>query len=158
MLHSNLKLGLAKAPFDAVAIQESTNVWIDHNTFANDLSHDKDFYDGLLDITHAADFVTVSWNVFTTSFKTSLIGHSASNGKEDKGHLRVTYHHNYFVNVSPLGPTVVLRLRRLTSLSPPLRSTRVSLPFDSEPVTSTTTTTPRSLEAASTCARELKRW
>lgn len=29
-----------------------------------------------------------------------MIGHSASNGGQDRGHFRVTYHHNYWDNVN----------------------------------------------------------
>lgn len=48
---------------DAVGIDESLNVWIDHLDLSGDLSAGKDDLDGLLDITHAADWVTVS-NVY----------------------------------------------------------------------------------------------
>jgi pectate lyase len=40
--------------------QGSTNVWIDHNEFSSALVEDKDYYDGLLDASHAADFLTFS--------------------------------------------------------------------------------------------------
>jgi pectate lyase len=49
----------------------------------------KDFYDGLLDITHAADWVTVSWNKFHDHYKTCLVGHSDNNGAEDRGKVRI---------------------------------------------------------------------
>jgi pectate lyase len=91
---------------DAIHIESSTNVWIDHNDLSSDLSHDIDFYDGLLDITHAADFVTVSWNILHDHFKCSLVGHSDSNASEDTGHLRVTYHHNEFNNCYERNPRV----------------------------------------------------
>jgi pectate lyase len=45
---------------DAIAIDNAQNIWVDHVELSSDMDHDKDFYDGLLDITHAADFVTVS--------------------------------------------------------------------------------------------------
>ena len=45
---------------DALGIQASTNVWVDHCDLSSDLSHDKDYYDGLVDVTHASDYVTVS--------------------------------------------------------------------------------------------------
>ncbi|GIE98730.1 pectate lyase family protein [Paractinoplanes rishiriensis] len=67
----------------------STNVWIDHNDFSNG-------GDGLLDITHGSDFITVSWNRFHNHDKTLLLGHADDNSAEDNGHLRVTYVHNYF--------------------------------------------------------------
>jgi pectate lyase len=81
---------------DAIHIQDADHVWVDHNNLSSDLDHGVDFYDGLLDITHAGDYVTVSWNHFFNHFKTSLVGHDDDNASEDTGHLRVTYHHNWF--------------------------------------------------------------
>lgn len=95
----NLNISKPLAPSDGITVQNSTRVWIDHNSFFADRDHDKDYYDGLLDITHASDNVTVSWNTFKNHFKGSLVGHSDSNESEDKGHLRVTYHHNHFQNI-----------------------------------------------------------
>lgn len=95
----NLNISKPVAPADGITVQESTKVWIDHNSFSADREHDKDHYDGLLDITHASDDVTVSWNTFKDHFKGSLVGHSDNNGDEDTGHLKVTYHHNHFSNV-----------------------------------------------------------
>ena len=57
---------------DAVSIQKSTNVWIDHNEFFSDTDHGFDYYDGLLDITHGCDFITVSYNYFHDHYKVSL--------------------------------------------------------------------------------------
>ncbi|KAG9103950.1 hypothetical protein FRC06_006735 [Ceratobasidium sp. 370] len=73
---------------------------------AKDLTSGKDYYDGCLDITHAGDYVTVSWNYFHNHWKTSLIGHSDSNESEDTGKLRVTYHHNWFLNVGSRLPSL----------------------------------------------------
>ncbi|MFE9837560.1 polysaccharide lyase family 1 protein [Streptomyces sp. NPDC005551] len=95
----NLNISKPLAPSDGVTVQKSTRVWIDHNSFSADRDHDKDYYDGLLDITHASDNVTVSWNTFKNHYKGSLVGHSDSNASEDTGHLKVTYHHNHFSNV-----------------------------------------------------------
>ncbi|MFI1561689.1 polysaccharide lyase family 1 protein [Streptomyces sp. NPDC020490] len=91
---------------DAITVQQSTKVWIDHNTLSSDLDHGKDYYDGLLDITHASDNVTVSWNTFKDHYKGSLVGHSDSNASEDTGHLHVTYHHNWFNNVNSRIPSL----------------------------------------------------
>ncbi|GIF24367.1 pectate lyase [Actinoplanes tereljensis] len=96
----NLKISFAQAPTDLIAAQVSDHIWIDHNELFNDTSHDKDFYDGMVDLTHATDFVTVSWNYLHDHFKGSLVGHSDSNAAEDTGHLRVTYSHNWFDNVA----------------------------------------------------------
>lgn len=54
----------------------------------------------------AAATVTVSWNTFKDHCKGSLVGHSDSNASEDTGHLRVTYHHNWFNNVSSRIPSL----------------------------------------------------
>ena len=43
-----------------------------------------------------ADFITVSWNHFHDHDKTMLVGHDDGNRAQDLGHLRVTYHHNWF--------------------------------------------------------------
>ncbi|MEV6078068.1 polysaccharide lyase family 1 protein [Streptomyces sp. NPDC052069] len=95
----NLNISKPVAPADGITVQNSTKVWIDHNSFSADREHDKDYYDGLLDITHASDQVTVSWNTFKNHYKGSLVGHSDNNAGEDTGHLHVTYHHNHFQNV-----------------------------------------------------------
>ncbi|MDI1458484.1 pectate lyase family protein [Streptomyces sp. NPDC003388] len=100
-------LNLSKAvKTDAITVQASTRVWIDHNTLSSDRDHGKDYYDGLVDITHGSDYVTVSWNTFKDHYKGSLVGHSDSNAGEDTGHLRVTYHHNWFDNVNSRIPSL----------------------------------------------------
>lgn len=95
----NLNISKPLKPADGIEVQTSTRVWIDHNSFSADRDHDKDHYDGLLDVNHASDFVTVSWNTFKDHYKGSLVGHSDNNASQDTGHLRVTYHHNHFSNV-----------------------------------------------------------
>lgn len=103
----NLIMEKALAPIDKIAVvYGGHHVWIDHNEFLSDLDHGIDFYDGQVDITHAADFITLSWNVFHDHFKNSLVGHSDSNGAEDTGHLRVTYHHNLFTRVAGRNPSI----------------------------------------------------
>ena len=74
---------------DAINVQYSQRVWIDHNTFTNG-------YDGAVDIKRASDYVTVSWNRLYNHDKNMLLGHSDSNASEDVGRLRVTYHHNWY--------------------------------------------------------------
>ncbi|EMR66500.1 hypothetical protein MGN70_010247 [Eutypa lata] len=103
----NLKIAKVDADNgDAVGLDESTNVWIDHLDLSGDLSAGKDDLDGLLDITHAADYVTVSNTYFHDHWKGSLIGHSDSNVDEDTGHLRITYANNYWYNVNSRTPSV----------------------------------------------------
>ncbi|WP_037310069.1 pectate lyase family protein [Amycolatopsis orientalis] len=84
---------------DAINVQYSTRVWIDHNSFSNG-------YDGAVDVKRASDYVTVSWNKFSSHDKTMLLGHSDDNGGEDRGKLRVTYHHNWFAGTNQRHPRV----------------------------------------------------
>ncbi|MET8043931.1 cellulose binding domain-containing protein [Micromonospora sp. NPDC005215] len=85
---------------DAINVQESaTNIWIDHNSFSNG-------YDGAVDIKRGSDFVTVSWNRVFNHDKTMLLGHSDDNGAQDTGHLRVSYHHNWFDGSKQRNPRV----------------------------------------------------
>ena len=103
----NLIMEKPLAPIDKVLVQYGAHhVWIDHNEFFSDLDNGVDFYDGQIDITHGADFVTVSWNVFHDHFKNSLVGNSEDTGDEDSGHLRVTYHHNLFTRVDGRNPSI----------------------------------------------------
>lgn len=102
----NLVISKSVAPADGITVQASTKVWIDHNAFSSDLDHGKDYYDGLVDISHASDYVTVSWNTFKNHYKGSLVGHSDNNASEDTGHLRVTYHHNWFDQVNSRIPSL----------------------------------------------------
>ncbi|GAA3829684.1 hypothetical protein GCM10022226_58180 [Sphaerisporangium flaviroseum] len=84
---------------DAINVQYSTRVWIDHNTLTNG-------YDGAIDIKRASDYVTVSWNRIFDHDKSMLLGHSDGNASEDVGHLRVTYHHNFFDGSNQRHPRV----------------------------------------------------
>jgi pectate lyase len=79
---------------DGITMQSSKNIWVDHCTFS-------DCADGQMDMTHACDFVTVSWCRFyyTSNHNhnfVNLIGHSDDNAAEDTGHLRITLHHNWW--------------------------------------------------------------
>lgn len=91
---------------DAIQIENATHIWIDHNTMSSTIESDVDFYDGMIDITHAGDYITVSWNIVRNHWKTSLVGHSDGNGSEDIGHLRITYHHNWFDRTFERSPRV----------------------------------------------------
>ncbi|ESK95868.1 pectate lyase a [Moniliophthora roreri MCA 2997] len=68
---------------DGITIQHGAhNIWIDHNEFYSDLNHGFDYYDGQVDITHASDYVTVSYNYFHDHYKSSLVGGDPDGGKE----------------------------------------------------------------------------
>jgi pectate lyase len=85
---------------DSINVQTSAhNIWIDHNDLSNG-------HDGLVDIKRGSDFVTVSWNHFHNHDKTALLGHDDGNGSQDIGHLRVTYHHNWFDGTTQRHPRV----------------------------------------------------
>ncbi|MCP2360167.1 pectate lyase [Nonomuraea thailandensis] len=84
---------------DGINVQYSTRVYIDHNSFSNG-------GDGALDIKRSSDYITVSWNRFFDHDKTMLLGHSDSNASEDRGRLRVTYHHNWFDGTNQRHPRV----------------------------------------------------
>ncbi|CAE6512769.1 unnamed protein product [Rhizoctonia solani] len=91
---------------DGITIQKSNRIWIDHNEFYSDTTHGFDYYDGQVDITHADDYITVSWNKFHDHYKSSLIGHSPDNAAEDTGHFKITYHHNSWNNVHTRTPAI----------------------------------------------------
>ncbi|KAI0469107.1 polysaccharide lyase family 1 protein [Xylaria cf. heliscus] len=101
----NMKISKVLADYgDAITIQASKNVWVDHVDVSSDMDHDKDYYDGLIDVSHGADWITISNTYFHDHWKGSLVGHSDSNSAEDKGHLTVTYANNYFKNLNSRGP------------------------------------------------------
>ncbi|WP_166244816.1 pectinesterase family protein [Paenibacillus turpanensis] len=101
--------------FDTISIRGATHVWIDHNTFSDgnypDNKSHKYFgrhyqqHDGLLDITNASDLITVSYNYFHDHDKTTLVGGSDSYAA-DEGKERITFHHNYYRNVTQRVPRV----------------------------------------------------
>ena len=100
---------------DAITVEQGTHIWFDHD----DIS---DGTDGNLDITLAADFVTVSWSKFhytartdnSGSDSTGASGHrysnlvgGADNSSGDVGKLNVTWHHNWWAqNVMERQPRV----------------------------------------------------
>jgi pectate lyase len=103
----NLKISKVVASSgDAVALQTSSNIWIDHLDLSSDMNNGKDFYDGLLDITHAVEWVTISNTKLHDHYKASLIGHSDSNAAEDTGKFHVTYVNNYWLNINSRGPSI----------------------------------------------------
>jgi pectate lyase len=74
---------------DSISVTNGAHhVWIDHNEFLP-------AYDGSVDVKRQSTFVTISWNRFTGTDKSALLGHSDSY-PADVGYLKVTYHHNLF--------------------------------------------------------------
>ncbi len=80
---------------DAIEINNSKYIWIDHCDFSR-------FDDGLIDIKTGSDFVTVSWCHFFNHNKVMLIG-AGDNVPQDVGHLNVTVHHNWFDGEGGIG-------------------------------------------------------
>jgi pectate lyase len=93
---------------DAITVQGAAHhLWFDHLDVL-------DGSDGNLDMTHAVDLVTVSWSRFRYSRAradlsggadstgssghrySNLVGHSDGNASEDTGHLRITFHHDWW--------------------------------------------------------------
>jgi pectate lyase len=87
----------SEAEGDGIQVHYAHHVWIDHCAIS-------DAADGLIDIVHGSDFITLSFNrLFYTDRApdpshrfANLIGHSVENGAEDAGHLNVTMHHNWW--------------------------------------------------------------
>lgn len=109
--------------YDNISVENTTHVWIDHCSFSDGARTDDQspvvfantpfvqHHDGLLDITTSSsstkpsDFVTVSYNHFFNHDKTNLLGSSDSRTIEE-GHLRMTFHHNFWENVTQRMPRV----------------------------------------------------
>lgn len=86
---------------DGISIEgPANNIWIDHNEIYNSLNVDKDYYDGLVDAKKNSEYITISWNYFHDSWKTSLVGSSDSDNYDRK----ITYHHNRWENINSRGP------------------------------------------------------
>ena len=100
----NLILSKAEVD-DSITVNASHHVWIDHCDLSSDGSTD---YDGLIDVVHGSDYVTISWCVLHDHRLASLVGHSAnpSDPLEDPNHLTVTYHHNWFRGTQFYNPKV----------------------------------------------------
>ncbi|RBM19738.1 polysaccharide lyase family 1 protein [Streptomyces sp. PT12] len=93
-------LNFRDASDDSINVQMfSHHIWIDHNDLA-------DGYDGLIDIKRGASYITVSWNHTHDHAKNMLLGHDDDNAAQDAGHLRVTYHHNWYDHTPQRNPRV----------------------------------------------------
>lgn len=107
--------GSWNAAYDSIGIRDADHVWIDHDDFADVETADATLptyfgrlyqvHDGLVDITNAASYITVSWSRFLDHDKTMLIG-SSDSSTADRGRLKVTLHDNVFDGVGQRGPRV----------------------------------------------------
>jgi pectate lyase len=91
---------------DCISATYSDHIWVDHCELWSERSRGFDYYDGLADFTKGSDFITVSWTYFHHHWKVSLVGGdpAAKAWEGDKYHL--TYHHNYFYDVSTRTPAI----------------------------------------------------
>ncbi|NEE01542.1 pectinesterase family protein [Phytoactinopolyspora halotolerans] len=78
---------------DAIRVDTSHHVWIDHNEFRR-------HGDGIVDLRKDSDYVTVSWNVIADHNKTFGIGWT------DNVVTKVTIHHNWFRNTHQRNPSI----------------------------------------------------
>jgi pectate lyase len=102
--------------WDNVSVRRGSNFWFDHNRFTDGDNPDSGLpsffgrlfqvHDGALDITHTADLVTVSYNLFTNHDKMMLIGSTNNPGGGDPGLLNVTLHHNRMDGIVQRAPRV----------------------------------------------------
>jgi pectate lyase len=92
-------IAFSGAAINSITIQTlAHHVWVDHDSFTNAT-------DTLMDIKRQANWITVSWCVFTNTLETILEGHSDS-FTQDIGFLKVTYHHNWFDGTTERHPRV----------------------------------------------------
>ncbi|CAE6496866.1 unnamed protein product [Rhizoctonia solani] len=89
---------------DALGIQAANRVWVDHVDLSSDRDHDKDYYDGLLDVTHGCYAISLTNNYLHDHWKASLVGHSDSNESEDTA-IQVTYAYNKWYNLNSRTPS-----------------------------------------------------
>lgn len=133
----NLQISKVKEAYgDAINVRDSRNIWIDHVDVSSDLTSGKDYYDGLIDINHGSDWVTVS-NSFLHDHVSwlwpSLAGDVLTTTLSGKPLWLATQ-------------TATPRRTRASSMLPTpttsgLTSTHATPPSDSAPSTSITTTT-----------------
>ncbi|KAH8834785.1 polysaccharide lyase family 1 protein [Flagelloscypha sp. PMI_526] len=80
-----------------------TRIWIDHVDLSSDLDHWQTSMTGLIDLTHAVTFTTITSSFLHDHFKGSLVGHSDANTVEDSV-MTVTYALNYWKNLNSRTP------------------------------------------------------
>lgn len=103
------------AEYDNLVLRQASRVWIDHCSFDGRdadappptqwLGRPLQHTDGLLDITRASQFVTVSWSHFRHHDKTALVG-GGDRHTDDAGRLQISYHHNRWQDTRERSPRV----------------------------------------------------
>ncbi len=97
--------------YDYVSVRRGSNFWVDHNTFRTStdplpeyFGRKYEIYDGQLDISHNANWVTVSHNVFKDHDKLTLVGSTNNPNSGDPGLLNVTFRHNVYDGIGQRAP------------------------------------------------------
>ncbi len=93
----------ASASVDAIHIEQSTQIWIDHCDLSSSGNTDAGAsYDDLVGISDKSDFVTISWTRYHDHRDTGIVGRSDSTAAaaEDADKEHVTFDHDYFQNVA----------------------------------------------------------
>ncbi|MBN1525636.1 MAG: hypothetical protein JW904_14250 [Spirochaetales bacterium] len=106
--------------YDCISVEGSSHIWIDHVEIYNTVIDEDDYiakygsltnyssycwYDGLLDITKGANYITVSNCNIHHNSKTCLLG-STDDHDYDVGKLKVTWFGNYFHDAGSRIPRV----------------------------------------------------
>jgi pectate lyase len=105
----NLMIREVKYPDDALTLDNVQRGWVDrcelHSKIGTGITVDT--YDGLLDIKKGSAAITISWCYLHDHMKCSLVGHTDNlNQQAEDSRIRVTYHHNYFVNTDGRNPSI----------------------------------------------------
>lgn len=83
---------------DAIRLITAVKVWIDHNTLYK-------AQDGLVDVTHESNMITISNNLFKEHDKVMLLGHNNDYVHDKRMHVTLVYNH--------FGPNCVQRMPRI---------------------------------------------
>jgi pectate lyase len=105
----NLKIHEVLYPDDALTLDNVQRGWVDHCELHSKIGAGigVDTYDGLLDIKKGSAAITISWCYLHDHMKCSLVGHTDNtNSQAEDSKIRVTYHHNYFVNTDGRNPSI----------------------------------------------------
>ncbi len=82
---------------DAIGMESDVhNIWIDHNLIHGSTTEGEE-HDGLIDMKANTTDVTVSFNHIHTGGRGGLVG---SNDDGDDGSTRITWHHNWYQNLT----------------------------------------------------------
>jgi pectate lyase len=96
----NLKItDVLSAQGDAITIENSSSIWVDHCELSSTGHHGQNSSNGLLSIIRGSDFLTVTATLFENHPQAVRVGNSDTNSVENKDKLHVTFARNSFHNV-----------------------------------------------------------